>query len=146
MPSGSFVRERSLCEHYLTGMCSKKSQQSPRCVPQVLLRLLFPCCLPPGCLPASLQERGSRLRALSQPSPMTFKTPVFKLCLLQGLLKINPSYFHNQWLWGNVFLVHSPVCTPHHAHASLCNRSSLFPAAPVVHFSPKPSLCAAYLP
>ena len=78
-----------------------------------------------------LQEVHSALRALSQPSLLTFKTPGFKPCWL----KFSPSCFISQLLWGLVF----PVC-------SLCASLSLIlfhisgslpTAVTIICFSPK---------
>ena len=66
---------------------------SPLCAlgaSQIALSMLCVCGL--FALP-SLQEQYDALRALSQPSVLTFKTPSFKPCLLQELTKFSPLAF-----------------------------------------------------
>lgn len=80
----------------------------------------------------SLQEQCSTLQALSQPSLLTSKTPGFKPCLLLKVMKFSPCHFPSQWLWGNILLVHSAVCSLAvlHDHGSPPLRSTCNPCLP----------------
>ena len=91
------------------------------------------------CLP-SLQKQHSAPSGSIPDKPLTFKTPGFKPCWLQEPMKFSYSHYLSQWLWGDVFLVHPPVC-------SNLSCPSLRPWLPLPHqyllsFSPLKHVCA----
>lgn len=134
--------EVSLHDHRFSGTHSEMSTEPPHCVPQGLFRSLFhSCCVSEDDLPFLLSKSNrDSFHAVSQSTPLTFRTPDFKSCWLQELMRFGLSYFPSQLLWGFVVPVHSPVCQ------SVSCRSlqpQLLLPAPVarIHFSSKPHLC-----
>ena len=75
---------------------------------------------------------------------LTFKTPVFKPCLLQKLMKISSYHFSSSWLWRHV-LPFITLCAPLSCVFS-CDQGSLPSAAHTIHFSPKLCLYISWLP
>lgn len=132
--------ERRLRECHLSQMHSKKSEQSLPMHVRLSADHALRLCV--ACLPSN-QEQGSTLRALSKPSPQTFKTQVFKLLRLKELIKISRSRFPSQWFSTSALLVCIPMCS---TLTFLCDQGSLLSAAPAICFFHKPHLHTSYLP
>ena len=58
----------------------------------------------PGCLNAFSPGVRQYLQGSNPAMNSTSKTPVFEF--LQKLMKISPSHFPSQWLWGSILFVH----------------------------------------
>ena len=84
------------------GQALRKVNDLSCCVPHAFFRLSAP-----GLFACLFSRNSVASSGLSQPSPLTFKD--FKPCWLQELMEFFP--FLSQWPWGNILLVHSPVCS-----------------------------------
>lgn len=96
------------------------------------------------CLWVAFLSSKSRaaLSSLFQPSPGTFKTPVFELPASKNSWKSAPFIFPAYGFWDY------PLCTSLCALPSLTflsDQGSLPSASPMIHFSPKPPLCTFFL-
>ena len=114
---------RVLSECCLSGTHFKMSKSPFHCMLQALFRSLFLGFLSMGCLPAfSPRAAQCPLQAVSQTSPLVFKTPGFKSHWLQEIKKFILSHFPSKMLWEFI-----SFCTP------LC-------ASPFLTFSLTPGL------
>lgn len=100
-PAGSLVPGgRSFQECCLSSRHVKMSKEPPHFALQIVSKSLFPCYVHGLFALPSLQKDPQYFWALLKPSLLTFRTPGFKSCCLQELMKFDPSSFPSQLLWG----------------------------------------------
>lgn len=112
VPASSLATKLSSCDHYLSQICSKKSEQSLSHTPLVDPQITR--CLSPGCLPAfSLGVAApSGLYHSYDGHPLKFQTLNPAGCKTSW--KFAPLVFFSQWIWGNVLFVSLYIPTTHY--------------------------------
>ena len=105
----SFVPTRHL--HEKPPFCDVlQEEQSSYCLAPVFFRSLPPFYLPLGSLPAFSLGAGQRPQGTSpSQAHQSLKLQSFKPHWLQDFMKISPTHFPSQWLWGSILFLHSPV-------------------------------------
>lgn len=99
----------SVSECCLSGMCSRRANS----LPSLCSRHSSDWCSTsaPKLFTCLHFRRGALLFGLYPSQPCwPLKIQACKPCWLQELIKVNPSHFASQWLWGSVLLVHSSGC------------------------------------